>query len=260
MFIKHSIVDFPNNWGEDRLIESKNIIGVIDGSTPIKKIETEGFHSQAEWLSESLKQFIENNDCDSIPKLCSNFISKTSESDLLNNFSKDNLPCAVIAAIELRKQIVLNILGDCFIAVKYKNNNIEILTDNRIKKYSQRTEEAKKIAVQNNRNIAEEIEQQMKENKKFMNKINGYWTVSYDGNFEQEFIQEFINPHEVDRILLYTDGFDRVFKITGFKIEDVIDEKISLEVAIKELRKNENENNIKEVKKHDDAAVILVKM
>lgn len=257
MFVKRSTIDFPNAWGEDRLIESKNIIGVIDGSTPIKKIETEGFNSQAEWLSESLKQFIESNDCNSVPKLCSNFISKTGELNLFNDFSKDNLPCAVIAAVELREKIILNVLGDCFIAIKYKNNNIEILTDERIKKYSQRTEEAKRSAIQNNENISKAIEKQMRENKKFMNKSKGYWTVSFHGNFEQEFIQKTVDIQEVDRILLYTDGFDRVFKMTDYNLEDIINEKISLDIAIKELRKNENENITGEVKKHDDAAAIL---
>ena len=51
MKIIDQILHFPiKSWGEDRIFIGNNLVGVIDGSSPISVIPISPYHSQAEWL------------------------------------------------------------------------------------------------------------------------------------------------------------------------------------------------------------------
>ncbi len=74
MRIVDQVLHFPNHsWGEDRIFIGNNIVGVIDGSSPISVIPISPYHSQAEWLSDNLAQKIPLYRDASLPNICNLF-------------------------------------------------------------------------------------------------------------------------------------------------------------------------------------------
>lgn len=95
-------------------------------------------------------------------------------------------------------------------------------------------------------------------NREAMNTENGFWTVSFYGNYKDEFIQRSFDTSKLNRCLIMSDGFERVFSNGLVSYEDVLSETVSLESALKTLRDWEDSNESSEVKRHDDATAILV--
>lgn len=153
MNIIDKFIDFPNNYGEDRIFYNKNIAVVIDGSTPILKQKFKGYHSQAEWLAETLSINLNKSD-DSINSICWNVIKDyINDTDILN-LSNENKPCAVLAGIEdLNDNYLLSYIGVCIIVILYNDNKIEYYSDKRINYYSNLTKDTKQKAIKNNENI-----------------------------------------------------------------------------------------------------------
>ena len=256
------ILDFPNaDWGEDRIFVCENIVGVIDGASPISVVPVGGYHSQTEWLADNLAKELEEWQGTFIPNLCKQITKSLRNSDDLAeiDLAKENFPCAAFGGISCYlNRINAFVLSDCTIVFERNDGILEVLTDNRIKKFSSKTIEVHKRALELGKDVTKAVKTQMTANREAMNTENGFWTVSFYGNYKDEFIQRSFDTSKLNRCLIMSDGFERVFSNGLVSYKDVLSETVSLESALKTLRDWEDSNESSEVKRHDDATAILV--
>lgn len=231
MKILDSVIDFPNHsWGEDRFFVDNNRAGVIDGSSPINVVSLGEYHSQAEWLADNLskKLILDNN--------------------------QHNLPNACKVITDDRY-----VLGDCTLIIEFTDSReIQVVTDNRIRHFSNLTKEKKNEALAEGKDYKEAVREQMTRNRKVMNTKDGFWTVALRGEYQEEFLKCQYKKDLVKRCLLFSDGFERIFEHSLYSYRDILNQKVSLADATKYLRDWENKASGLDVKKHDDVSAILV--
>lgn len=262
MKVIDSILDFPNaDWGEGRIFVREDAVGVIDGSSPISVVPLGGYRSQAEWLADKIARDLKVMTGTSLPNLCKNITKSLRVSDdfASTDLAKENFPCATFGGISLLlNRINVFVLSDCTIVFERKDGILEVLTDNRIKKFSDKTKELRKLALEHGEDVTKAVKQQMTDNRRAMNTDGGFWTVSLYGTYWKEFAHKSFNTSELKRCLIMSDGFERVFSFGLVSFSDVLSGKVSLKSALKILRDWENSNDSLEVKRHDDASAILV--
>ena len=262
MKVIDSILDFPKgDWGEDRLFIGDKSIGVIDGATPISATPLKGYHSQAEWLADKLAKGLKTCPFVFIPHACMCITDSLCEDeDFLNlNLTKENYPSATFAGIsQFYERITAFVLSDCVVVFEMNDGTLEVVTDNRIKKFSSKTIEVRKRALELGKDVTKAVKTQMTANRQAMNTRGGFWTVSLYGSYWKEFAHKSFNVSELKRCLIMSDGFERVFSNRLVSFQDVLSGKVSLSSALKTLRDWEDSNESSEVKRHDDATAILV--
>ena len=96
-----------------------------------------------------------------------------------------------------------------------------------------------------------------------MNVNGGYWVIGFEGDFENQFVEITYNECEISKILICTDGFERLMnEFSLIDIAHLFSEEILLNDAISILRGYEeahyNSNNYPCVKKSDDATAIMI--
>lgn len=255
MKILDSVIDFPNHsWGEDRFFVGVDRAGVIDGSSPINVVPLEEYHSQAEWLADNLSRRLSKNKQGNLtlPNACKVITDdlKKNNQDTLNLLTDAISPCAVFAGIEEKDGFVCGyVLGDCTLVVEFTDSEeIQVITDNRIRCFSNLTKEKKNKALAEGRDYKEAIREQMTKNRAVMNTKEGFWTVALRGEYQEEFLKCQYKKDSVKRCLLFSDGFERIFEHSLYSYSDILNQKISLiDEAI----------NL-DVKRHDDISAILV--
>ena len=104
------------------------------------------------------------------------------------------------------------------------------------------------------------VQEQMTKNRHVMNTPDGFWTVALKGYFEDEFVERIYDVDDVKRCLVFSDGFERVFLHELVSIEDILNRNVSLNSALKVLRKWERKATNLDVKQHDDACAILIEL
>lgn len=262
MKVIDSILDFSKgDWGEDRFFIRENAVGVIDGSSPISIVPIGGYHSQAEWLADNLAEDLKNDIDTFLPNLCKNVTKslRTSDDFASADLVKENLPCATFGGISRYLNRVTGfVLSDCTIIFERNDGILEVLTDNRIKKFSDKTKEVRKLALGRGEDVTEAVKRQMTSNRQAMNTEGGFWTVSLYGSYWKEFAHKSFHIGDLRRCLLMSDGFERVFSSKLVSFQDVLSGNVSLKSALKILRDCENSNDSLEIKRHDDASAILV--
>lgn len=254
------ILDFGNGqWGEDRLYAGDKVSFVIDGATPISKQPYNGYHSGAEWLAEELKQYLIEHLSDAeVPVLCKQFTDKAGESVKTMFPSVQEMPSMTIAAIAGDGDMLKGyVLGDCSLYILLKDGGIKHVTDRRTDAFYQKTMNAKRNAEAHGADVTAAVLEQRRKNKATMNQQGGYWTVSFVGDYEQEFYTCSVPVAEVQSVLLCTDGFDRAFCRGMFTPECVLRGEESLKTVLERLREAEKESDA-DVKRHDDASAILI--
>lgn len=264
MKILDSVIDFPNHsWGEDRVFLGNNRAGVIDGSSPINVVSLGEYHSQAEWLADNLSEkLITGSNQHNLPNACKAITDdlKKNNQGFLNQLTDGISPCAVFAGIEEKDSFVYGyVLGDCTLVVEFSDSEeIRVITDNRIRHFSNLTKEKKNKALAKGRDYKEAVREQMTKNRKVMNTKDGFWTVALRGEYQEEFIEVQYKITDVKRCLLFSDGFERVFEHSLYPYRDILNQKVSLANATKHLRDWEDKVVNLDVKRHDDVSAILV--
>lgn len=169
-------------------------------------------------------------------------------------------PCAVFAGIEEKDGNVCGyVLGDCTLVVEFSDSReIQVVTDNRIRHFSNLTKEKKNKALAEGRDYKEAVREQMTRNRKVMNTKDGFWTIALRGEYQEEFLKCQYKKDLVKHCLLFSDGFERVFEHSLYSYRDILNQKVSLSVATKRLRDWENKISGLDVKRHDDVSAILV--
>ena len=197
----------------------------------------------------------------SLPNLCKNITKSLRVSDdfASTDLAKENFPCATFGGIScILNRINGFVLSDCTIIFERKDGILEVLTDDRIKKFYDKTKEVRKLALETGEDLTKAVKQQMTANRQAMNTNGGFWTVSLYGSYWQEFAYRSFGVHELKRCLIMSDGFERVFSFGLVSFSDVLSGRVSLKSSLKILRDWEDSNNSLEVKRHDDASAILV--
>ena len=262
MRVIDSVIDFPKgDWGEDRLFIRNDAVGVIDGSSPIMVTSIEGYHSQAEWLADNLSIGLQEDKELPLPFVCRVVTDTLSKSEELQNLnlSKENLPCATFAGISyFNGRVSVFVLGDCSVVFEMKDGTFEVLTDKRIKKFSEKTKEARRLALESGEDVSKAVKTQMTANREAMNTEDGFWTVGLHGKYWYEFLCEKYLTSELKRCLIMSDGFERVFTEGLLSYHDVLSERVSLASAVGSLRTWEGSSRSSEIKRSDDASAILV--
>lgn len=260
------IIDSGNDkWNEDRLLLSSNIIGVIDGATPIHKFPYKKYSTVAEWLVDSFvekfKKKSDKNECD-YKKICKEIMVDLSDDvKKLNLFDK---PCFTSATVTISEsKLKCEVIGDSYIYIYKKNGKVIKISDDRINFYAQKTVNIANKVKSYNGNVRQAIEYQKIENRRMMNVKSGYWVVAFDGAFENEFIENDFMLNEISKILICTDGFNRIVnEFSILNIYDFFESKISLNESLGMLREYENENyknhNFPCAKKSDDATAVMI--
>lgn len=264
MKIVDQTLHFPNHsWGEDRIFSANNIAGVIDGSSPIQVIPISPYHSQAEWLSDHLAKEIPLYSDVSLPEICKKITNQlnASHSSILKKFDEATLPCAVLAGIQTIDEYLHGyVIGDCTLVIQFHTGDIKILTDDRIRHFSNLTKAIKNEALRSGQDSAEAVKKQMTQNRKVMNTTDGFWTIALKGPFQTQFLECQYKTEEIKKCLLFSDGFERVFDNSLYTISDILDGKITLSSALRSLRHWENTVPNLDVKQHDDACAILIEL
>ena len=264
MKILDSVIDFPNHsWGEDRVFWGGNRAGVIDGSSPINIVSLGEYHSQAEWLADNLsKRLILGNNRHNLPNACKAITDdlKKNNREFLNQLTDVISPCAVFAGIEEKDGNVCGyVLGDCTLVVEFTDSEeIQVITDNRIRHFSNLTKEKKNKALAEGRGYMEAVREQMTKNRAVMNTKEGFWTIALRGEYQEEFLKCQYKKDLVKSCLLFSDGFERIFEHSLYSYRDILNQKVSLTDATKYLRDWEDKVVNLDVKRHDDVSAILV--
>lgn len=255
-------------WSEDSYVFQEDIVCVLDGATPIKKTEFEGYGSYSMWLvNDFIKYFLSNYDIKhSVPQLVDISMKEIKKKYPLTNLSIDEKPTFTFISTYISEgQLICNYLGDCCGYILCKNDEIIQLYDNRIEQFSNKTLQQLQYAKANNLDISLYMTNQKRENIRSRNSNGGFWVVGYEGDFMKEFIQSEIPIQNIKSILLCSDGFNRIFnEFKLFQPIDILNRSISLNDAYMKLRKHETENshNIYYpcVKAHDDVTAVLFKI
>ncbi len=258
-----TIVDFGSgDWGEDRLCLLENMYCVLDGATPIKRTTFAGYHSSAEWMADCLAEHIkkEPDYLQPYPLMCKSFVDAVET--VRNTFENvHDLPCLTTAALQCRdRQLQCWVLGDCSIYLLMKDGELCRITDTRVAHFSEKTVQVKTAAINRGEDPATAVLEQRIRNKAMMNQLGGYWTVGFNGDFANEFVECTVEADQVQAVLLCTDGLDRLFTHYGVAPQEVLSEEMPLKDAVCLLREKERNEKNANVKKHDDVAAILLKI
>ena len=254
-------------WNEDRLFIKDNLIGVIDGATPIHNFSYNGYSTIAEWMVDSFTKNITTIPQDAYidyKLICREIIDKLGNESYIKELASYDKPCFTSATVSFARQTLLcQVIGDSYVYVQKKNGDIICHTDSRVDFYAAKTVNSVIHAKIEKGDIPSTIEKQKIENRSWMNVKGGYWVVGFEGNFENEFIEVTYGREEVSNIFICTDGFARLMnEFELIEIADLINRKISLNEAIKLLRYYEERNSDKEnfpcVKKSDDATAVMI--
>ena len=270
MIILEAIIDYPqDSCGEDKIAVSESCCAVIDGATPVKKFAFKGYNSNAEWMADKFSKYIVKNHTLGMDfiDLCKNFIDDTKNEYYLEKEDKDNkltMPSLTTAAVTLNgDKVGVRVMCDSTAYILFKKGYIGVYTDRRVDEFSKRTLKAKAIAKEKGIDAAPLLLEQRRKNKERMNADYGYWVVTYIGKFEHEFLSDDFDMEDISRILICTDGFDRIFNAIPDPIPlmKILRGSISLDEAVKYLRMSEDkfkDDDLWQAKLHDDVAAILI--
>ena len=261
MNVLEYVIDFPKVYGEDRLAIGNDLVCAIDGSSPIKQIAVLPFHSQAEWLVSILAGSMATFVNGSIPDYARMVVDSINfrYAEMLANFPDEMKPCAVLAGVQIiDDKLHAYAIGDCSVVIEKTDGSIEIVTDNRIRHFSDVTKAMRNKAIACGEDPDSAVREQMTKNRQIMNAPDGFWTIALKGQFEKEFVERIYDVDDVKRCLVFSDGFERVFLYGLVTMSDVLHGNVSLNSALKILRKWERTAANLDVKKHDDVCAILI--
>ena len=247
---------------EDGLLLTSNFIGILDGATPIDIYEFKGYETQACWfVNEFINKFSKfsclKNDIENICiKICEQL---NIEFDL--NVEEYNKPISTVVVLELKgNNIVFNHLSDCHSYVRLKTGKTLHFTDERICNIAKKTIHVSIEKYESDKNRKEAIKSQKIKNREMLNIDKGYFALSLDNKWKGNFIKNSVEVSMIDRILICSDGYNRLFdEYELLTIDEFLNHNQSLLNGLKLLREFEkNETTNKCVKKSDDAAAMLV--
>lgn len=256
-----------DTWGEDRIFADDRHFIVVDGSTPVRSLPCEGYHSNAEWMADAFMRFAARSFADSdddayadYPSLCAAFLDATRNDPHIAGLSDSDLPCFTTAAVYLEgDRLTACNLSDCSVVLKFRDGSVRRWCDDRTSAFSAKTLKAKEDAIAKGLDPAPFVAEQKAKNRAAMNTPGGFWTVAYKGDIKKEFTVLSFPREEVSSFLICSDGFARLFEYPGgISPADVFTPGFDLEEAFALLRRLEaSASSPSQVKTTDDVSAIL---
>ena len=126
-------------------------------------------------------------------------------------------PCCTIALVRDHQGLEVNVLADSR-AVIETTDGVFSLTDDRIAPWDNASDAAILLAMNNGASFAEarqSIREHIRRQQEGSNKPGSYWTFAGEEAAGNEVLSHTFNPASVRRVLLMTDGFDRLWSKFG---------------------------------------------
>lgn len=249
--LKYFIDKQNREGGEDSFFINTDKVGVVDGVTTLKCINYKDYYSQADWLADNLGKYLSDTE-GQIPTLSQQFVNNT-KAEIYKEMPKLLRPSCCVAGIEYGNPLTIRVIGDCLVSL-LTDYGIFTYTDTRVNVFAEVTKQKRLSGAS-----TEEIELSRKHQREMINVKDGYWVVAYNNEFKNEFLTFSFPTNDIKKCLIYTDGFERIFRLTNISIMDIFNEKYSLQEAVRILREQER-IALAERKRHDDATAILINM
>lgn len=255
-------------YDEDRIVIGDNYFMVMDGATPLLKTGIKP--SEASWFVSFIKSHLAKNQENILEKLDKiSLLAYQKFLQLSQNSNPQYFPSAGLAWIEINGDIVdAYTIGDCEIAIKYKNDNVKRIIDYRLPKLDAYALECLKAkAKENNKSIKESLEDIkdiLLNNRMLMNKEQGYpvFTISNEPNFQYNHLK--IELSKIKEIYIYSDGITQAFdelKIYS-SCEDLFSHEVNITELIRQIVNVANSdpelNRYPRFKKNDDISIIKI--
>ena len=256
-----------NRFNEDRIVIGKNYFLVIDGATPLVKNNVKP--TEASWFAGFIKKNLKKNDGNLINKL--NEISKKAYKQFakISILNKKYFPSCALAWVEINNnKIVAHTIGDCEIVIKYKDNTLKrLLIEDLPKLDNGAIQQMVNVAKEKNISVKEarkHINDILIENRKLMNKPNGYSIFTIDNNPDFKFSTYEEDVNKIKEIYVYSDGISQAFD--ELKIYDSWEELFKNDVRlsklikriVKKAKSDVNYNKYPRFKLIDDISIIKI--
>ncbi|KDM92911.1 protein phosphatase 2C domain-containing protein [Photobacterium galatheae] len=235
----------------DRVGIGTNCMWVIDGASEVVKSDED---SKATWLIDTLNSELQHHSPGGIKQTLSDrmnyILSKYSLAQELSSRPKENQPCFTLAMLKkYGEKLEVGVIADASVILLMSDGEIKVITDKRINPFSDRTLSFRDKTKQ---------KEQMIENRRFMNQQGGYWVGTSGLDWVPETKVSVFSVQDVEKVLLCSDGFTRVFQNGLVSYRSVLSGSVDIGEALELLREREKIHPLKEVKQHDDASAILI--
>lgn len=255
------------DYTEDLLFAREELCFVADGASPVADSPFLGYPSIACWLVETFGGCF-GRCCDPalpVPRQVKECMDRIVEAWPLERVDAHLRPSFTLSSVrQADGRLYLDAIGDSAIYLLAHDGRIERFYDERVAPFAARTI-AVAQAVRRCAADAAQLLRQRHENLERRNRPGGYWVVGYEPGYECEFRSECRDAAAVDRILICSDGFDRLFAEFALAApREVLTGALPLREALLALRGYEcrhgDEAEYPCVKRHDDATALLLRV
>lgn len=251
-----------NETNEDTIWYNENCAIVLDGSTSLKG----SFYPASVFVKDFINVFSEQiaktgtlykavNDTISVLKKKLNLQEKADASQILPS-------AAGVFVYETENSIQILTIGDCT-AILFGNFGIKKIYSDEVESFDnkviQRMIQLRHSSGADIRDIVswDEIRNMLVENRKMMNHPDGYRIISMDMKPVSEKDIVSFNKNTVNKVVLYSDGFD-------FMEKEILDGETDFHALYQKLRKSEESDSLLNMdprfKKSDDASIISLQI
>lgn len=255
-----------NGFSEDAAYEGTDFFWVADGASAIRNDTFAGYASYAMWFTHLFREQFEKIASPSVPfpELVKRCIDSIEQAFPLSDLDWYDKPNFTISALQIDQAYArLYTLGDCSLYLLKQDGTIDRIYDDRVDRFYSQTIRAAQMARSRGEDTAASVRRQMLENREARNREGGFWVVGYGGRYEQEFRTAACRMHDIKRILICSDGFNRIFKeFSLYTLSDLLTGTVTLGKAYETLYTYETTHGTDAdfpcVKIHDDATALLI--
>lgn len=261
-----------HRYNEDKIIIGKNYFIVCDGATPLYKSDIKP--SEAAWFV----NFIKNNmpsSCDDVLKQLNKISSYAYEEyNKLNVHCNDEVlsyPSCGMSIVEIKDNMAyIYTIGDCEVVIKKKDGKfIRIIQEDLIKFDNAALDIMIKTSKEKNISLKEAVKEckdVLIQNRKLMNKPNGYPAFTISNNPDFDYTVNFFDLDDIKEMYLYSDGITQAFdelKIYN-SCEEMFKKSIDVNEEIEKIKErafsDKDCNKYPRFKTIDDIAIIKIEM
>ena len=213
---------------EDVAYISKRYAFVLDGATGLSKKNITGVGTDAYWYSHAMSNYLKSNLLDYSKNLrkiiCEGIQSLSSDYERLlkaQEISPIDMPSAVGCLTRVNNQkLEYLVYGDSPLLIKYKNDKVEEVYDEKLMRLDNYVLEKCKLYAQEKeitfREALPSFIDIIKRNRLKMNTPEGYYNLSFyaDAAYEGGLYGE-INLKDIDSICIMSDGFADCYTLMG---------------------------------------------
>jgi hypothetical protein len=182
--------------GQDRYLIKAHFAGVADGATPLDPSWPSNAGEFAAFALSELAQASEQADMD-IRTVWRRAISRAAK-----EFSvvEPQLSCGIAMARQIGDVIEFGTLGDCGAMILLRRGSVIDIRDDRLSELDHEVDAVR----------GEEAQRRRLRNRASLNTPSGYWAFAAKTEAADHILTKRVNLDDVDKIVLYTDGFYRL--------------------------------------------------